>query len=356
PPLPRRHRWSQATLTLMLRHVLCVLALALCSTSLCVATSGAAESPGELQLANGDAKITLTGTVDPGNCKASSPPAAGVTKDVTISTTVTLKKKDASEDPKEIANVPSEKITVPDGSSVTLKTSLEVKCTKKEAAAAATAETTCTVSEGEAATSSNTHDVTVKFTPSGQTAVQIPETENLEVKVPVGQEAKIIAKVVATCTPLPKAGKSSPSVQTRDPSGGQQDASSLDANVEDMADPLEPSLVKKNTPNEKQDEQAPQARTPPVKSGTPLSNSPTVSANPNDEVTGGEKGSAVSKDLSTPTSSEAESTETDNSATVNGADHTASTATPQSETTTEGATNTDAGTSTSAGEGVKLPD
>ncbi|KEG05919.1 hypothetical protein DQ04_17321000 [Trypanosoma grayi] len=66
----------------------------------------------------------------------------------------------------------------------------------------------------------------------------------------------------------------------------------------------------------------------------------------------GEQDSDDIKDLYIAASSEAENTETENFLTVNDADHTAPTATPQAGTTAEEAPNTGAGTPNSVGEGV----
>ncbi|KEG06180.1 hypothetical protein DQ04_15451000 [Trypanosoma grayi] len=340
----------------MLRHVLCVLALALCccASSWAVET-GKAEGPVVLELTNDNAKITLTETVVSNSCEVETTPKTGKSSDVTISTAVTWKKGESKET-KAIPHESSKTVKVPAGYNLTLKTSLDVKCSNKGITAAAASEITCTVKTGEEATNSVTYDATVKSTTTGQTAVNNPETANLEVKVPVGHEANIFAKVVATCTPVPEATNSPKSEEAKDLTGEQLDTSSLNTNVGDMSVPLKPTSVKENTAQQKSDEQAPQGRTQSGTPRTPLKDPTTVSANQNDEVTSGEKGSVVSKDIPTPTSSEAESTETDNSVTVSDADHTASTAAPQSETTTEGAPNADAGTSTTAGEGAKLPD
>ncbi|KEG05484.1 hypothetical protein DQ04_21471000 [Trypanosoma grayi] len=336
----------------MLRHVLCVLVLALCCcTSMCAAGAALApEGTAELQLGNGAAKVTLTRTVDKSKCTPSSTQAAGETKDVTISTTFTFKKKVESEEAKVITNGPSTVVTVPDGSSVALTTSLVFECTKQGGAGSNTATNCSEVT----ATNSITYDVSVKSTASSQATVNLPEPPSHEVKVPTGYDVKIVENVVATCAPPTTAGPTLPSSRSLS-SGGQQGTSSTNTNGKDISQTLQHSPAEDNTAEQDSDKLALEAKTPSGKSDTPLSSTSTDSANPNDEVTDGERSNAARKDLSTPTSSEAESTETDSSVTVNGADHTASTATPQSETTAEGASNTDAGTPTSAGEGVKPP-
>ncbi|KEG06039.1 hypothetical protein DQ04_16351000 [Trypanosoma grayi] len=339
----------------MLRHVLCVLALALCCcTSLCVATGSTPEKTHELKLTNGAATITLTERFETGNCTPPTTPNTRKTSEVTISTTVALK-KGTLEEAKEITNELSNAVKVLDGYNLTLKTSLEVKCTKNGEVSSGTAEKRCPLGETEAADSDTiTYVVSVKPTTSVQTTVNIPETQNHEVKVRAGYDVKIVENVVATCAP-PTPAEKPPTHSRSVPPGGHQDASSAKTKVGDISHTLEHSSVKDQTPKQQSDKLALEEETPSGKSSTPLSKSTTVSANPDDKATDGGKGSAASNDAPTPTSSEAESTETDNSVTVNGADHTASTATSQSETTNEGASNTDAGTPTSAGEGVKPP-
>ncbi|KEG06424.1 hypothetical protein DQ04_13981000 [Trypanosoma grayi] len=339
----------------MLRHVLCVLALALCCcTSLCVAATDAPEDTVKLKLAEGEATITLTRTVGAGNCTPLSTPAPEKAKDVTISTTVTLKKEGKPPETKEMKNEPSTVVTVPDGSSVTLTTSLVFECTKKGGDSSESAEKNCLEDTATTTTNYITYDVSVKSTTTGEATVNILETEKREVKVRAGYDVKIIENVVATCIPPPTSESSLSTTQNVNsdkpqevPNGGilpqlatnSPESPSLDGN----------SITTEREPQKTQDGVE-------LKGAGPKSlDTTTRSANPNGERMGREQESDVNKDLSTPTSSEAESTATENSITVNGADHTASTATSQSETTTEGAPNTDADAPTSAGESVKPP-
>ncbi|KEG05232.1 hypothetical protein DQ04_25091000, partial [Trypanosoma grayi] len=176
----------------MLRHVLCVLAIALCcSTSLCVATSSAPQSPFKLQLENNDATITLTRTVDATKCSTSSTPATGEAKDVTISSKVTLKKTAESQETKEFTNAPTEKVTVLVGSSVTLTTSLVFECTKKGGDGSDISEKNCLEDTATTTTNYITYDVSVESTTTGEATVNILETEKREVKVRAGYDVKI---------------------------------------------------------------------------------------------------------------------------------------------------------------------
>ncbi|KEG05280.1 hypothetical protein DQ04_24131000, partial [Trypanosoma grayi] len=204
------------------------------------------------------------------------------------------------------------------------------------------------------ATNYITYVVTVTPTTSDKTAVNIPETQNYEVKVPPEHDVKIIEKVVATCSqPATNDPSRSPLKGTPDiPEKGMADSKLP------KVGPIAPDshqLASEPITTEIQNGKTQDA----VKlqhDGPTSIDTATSRANPNGESTSGKKGSDASNEVLAPISNEAESTETDNSVTVSDADHTASTATPQSGTTTEGAPNAGAGTSTSAGEGVKLPD
>ncbi|KEG06827.1 hypothetical protein DQ04_12041030, partial [Trypanosoma grayi] len=299
----------------MLRHVLCVLALALCCcTSLCVAAA-AAELPGELQLATGDAKITLTGAVDATNCRPQPTSTTGETKTVTISTAVTFA-KGASEEKKIIPDVPSETVKVPVGHKLTLKTSLDVKCTKKDKASSSTAEENCPSAEAETADSDTiTYVFTVTPTTSEQTSDKIPETQTRKVKVPAGSEVKLIANVVATCAAVSVTHSSTPSTQLRSPGGGRGE--SLDSD-----DPERALTTQKSQPSEQKplktetDNHQTQGGQTPQQSNTPVGDPSTGDPRQTDQVDAGESSNAESKDVPAPTSSEAESTEADNSVPV----------------------------------------
>ncbi|KEG05165.1 hypothetical protein DQ04_26421000, partial [Trypanosoma grayi] len=108
-------------------------ALALCCcTSLCVAAAGISERAVESPLVNDNMKITLTVTADDSSCTPPSPPPATVnTNDLTISTTVALKRTGETPGTTQTANGPSKAVKVPAGYSITLNTSRVVKCTEK---------------------------------------------------------------------------------------------------------------------------------------------------------------------------------------------------------------------------------
>ncbi|KEG06826.1 hypothetical protein DQ04_12041020 [Trypanosoma grayi] len=344
----------------MLRHVLCLVVLTLCCcTSVCVAAAGAPQEAGKLQLVNGGATITLTETVETGNCTASPPPppATGVNKDVTISTKVALRKKEGeSQEPTEMANGPSMTVKVPDGYKLTLKTSLDVKCTKKAGDSSSTAGKSCPVTDTKAADSDTiTYVVAVKPTTSDQPAVNTPETQNHEVKVPPEHDVNIVAKLVAACVPPPTSEPPLPTIPKANPDPREKDT--LDSKLPDLGptSPESPPLDDDSITTERRKGKTQEGAQLP-QDGTKSLDTATSREKVNGERTGGEKGSDASNKVTPPTSSEAEGTETDNSVTVSDADHTAPTATPQSGTNTEGAPNADAGTSTSAGEGVNLPD
>ncbi|KEG05344.1 hypothetical protein DQ04_23201000, partial [Trypanosoma grayi] len=290
--------------------------------------------------AAGDVKITLTGTVDATTCTPSPPLSTGKSSEVTISTAVTLKKKGSSEEEKTIPNEVSKVVTVPDGYKLTLDTSLEVKCMKKETTQE-TPETLCTANEDATATYTLTYGAAVKSTTSGKTTVNPPETQTRDVTVPAGHNVKLIAKIVATCAAVTKAEKPSPPVGDIAPSGGQE--KSLDGKNPDPTHIAPESQISEHNPTKPEtDKQMTQGGETSKQSNTPLRGPSTGDLKSTGQGDAGEKSSALTNEVLTPVSSESESKERESSVTVNGADHTASTATSQSETTTEGAPNTDA--------------
>ncbi|KEG07205.1 hypothetical protein DQ04_10571030, partial [Trypanosoma grayi] len=303
----------------MLRHVLCVLALALCCcTTLCAALSGdgATEEAAAVQLVDGGAKIALTGKIDDSKCTAASPPAPGETKDVTISTTVTLKES-ATQETTQTANGPSKAVKVPAGYSIALNTSREVKCTKKAGTTSNAAEENCPAAE-TTDTNSITYVVTVMSTSSDQPAVKIPESQKYEVKVPAGHDVKIIENVVATCSP-PATSASPPSQQPKvipDPQGKRLADSGLPkvGPTSPESPPLDGQPITTEGNNRETQEGAELQR-----DSTKSLDTATSREKLNGARTGGEKGSDASNKVTPPTSSEAEGTETDNSVTVSDA-------------------------------------
>ncbi|KEG05326.1 hypothetical protein DQ04_23511000, partial [Trypanosoma grayi] len=206
------------------------------------------------------------------------------------------------------------------------------------------------------ATNYITYVVTVKPTTTGQTAENIPETQNYEVKVPPKHDVNIIEKVVALCSPPPTSDPSRSPPQKVIPAK-TQGKGLVDSGVPKVApnSPESPSHDGEPITTKGHNRQT-QEGAELQRDGTKSLDTATSREKLNGARTSEEKESSASTEVAPPTSSEAESKETENSATVKEADHTPPTATPQSETTTEEASNTDAGTPTSAGEGAKLPD
>ncbi|KEG07204.1 hypothetical protein DQ04_10571020 [Trypanosoma grayi] len=341
----------------MLRHVLCVLALALCccASSWAVET-GTPERTVALKLTNGEAKITLTETVDDSSCTKQIAAAEGKSSDAVVTTAVTLKKKDESGKREDVPHESSLIVKVPDGYKLTLVTTLVAECAKKSEDASASTAISCQEAVGATSdTYTITYEATTKSTASGQTAANIPETENNNVKVQVGRDVKLVAKVVATCAAVSVTQSSTLPTKTITPGRGQGE--SPDGNGPGNTLTKTNTHLSKQNPNTAEpDILKTQGGQKPQQPNTPVGDSPTGVPESTGQDDAGEPGRGVSKGVTAPTSSEAESTEADNSVPVNDADHTAPTATPQSGTTTEGAPKTDAGMSTSAGEGVKLPD
>ncbi|KEG06838.1 hypothetical protein DQ04_11991020 [Trypanosoma grayi] len=317
----------------MLRHVLCVLALALCCcTSVCVAAAAAAAGASErisiLGLLNDVSIINLTERFDADSCKPPSNPLNEGVREVTITTTPTLTKQGKSGVFLGQTEL-QKKITVPAGYNVELKNSLD-KCMKKGSAAAGAAatETSCTFDGSEADTDRITYNVSV-----GTTATDSDKKTNIGkegiVTVPDGYSITSFVTVLIKCTPPPAVQPPPPAAMPPAPGAKKEGLNDTEGSAK--ASSLGSPPRHRNTISEENGKPSTKAQD--------LSEKPDTTAN-----------------VVASTSSEAESKETDNSFTVNGADHTAPTATPQSETTTEGAPNTDAGMSTSAGEGVKLPD
>ncbi|KEG06568.1 hypothetical protein DQ04_13311010 [Trypanosoma grayi] len=266
----------------MLRHVLCVLALALCCcTSVCVAAAVVPEqeSNGELS-SDVEMTVSVAEKVNASNCTVPLNYASHGRQKVEIFTTTVVTEK-VDQPTKNGIMSPAWKFEFPRGYNFTLSNSWDVKCWKKDGEGKIT-EKECHVEGAE--DTKRTVDVTFHSTATGYTTEQISTPpEEREINVPAGYSLVFYENVVATCIPLPGTEKF---------------------------------------------------------------------FRPAETVTSGDKDSAVDNAATAQTSSEAESTETDNSFTVNDADHTAPTATPQSETTTEEAPKTDAGISTSAGEGA----
>ncbi|KEG06329.1 hypothetical protein DQ04_14591000, partial [Trypanosoma grayi] len=341
----------------MLRHVLCVLALALCCcTSLCVAAvasgavgDGAPEGTVKFPLVTGDAKITLTETVDDSSCTVPQD-QTGNSNDRTISTTVTLK-KDGSQETKEIKKEPLKIVKVPLGHGLMLETSLIVECTKQGEADAAITKTNCTAEDSEAATGS----ITYVATAADSTAGGITTTNKQEVKVPVGFDVSIIEKVVVKCKPFSAAEPHVLPTTAKIPAE-PHGKSHTDQDAEETSIPPEGPPPEHKPLTTLTDNRETHGRQTRQEVGTTAPDPTTIRKGSASPAADRKQSSALNNDVATPSFSEAESTETDNSVTVSDADHTAPTTTPQSETTTEGAPKTDAGMSTSAGEGVKLPD
>ncbi|KEG05920.1 hypothetical protein DQ04_17321010 [Trypanosoma grayi] len=147
--------------------------------------------------------------------------------------------------------------------------------------------------------------------------------EKRTVSPPAGYDVKAVGEVVVKCIPPPAA--ETPAASTKPPT---------------------PLRLNVGLDRDEHHEKASAGQTPPLDSITISEDN----GNTNTEVTEPSQKPEATADLPAPTSSEAESKETENSVTVNDADHTAPTATPQAGTTAEEALNTDAGTPTSAGE------
>ncbi|KEG06220.1 hypothetical protein DQ04_15161000 [Trypanosoma grayi] len=341
----------------MLRHVLCVLALALCCTSVWVTASDMPNGAVELKLKNGDAKITLTETVDDSSCTAKIAAAGGKSSDVSISTTVTLKKKkaDAPTETTESENGQSKIVKVPVGHSLTLVTTLNAECTKEGATVSQAPETTCTGTVEGVATNTITYDATMKPTPTVHSAVNPSLADNREVSVPVGSNVKLIAKVVATCAAVSEAHSSRHSTGTITSSERQEE--SLDVKGAGRILPPAESHPSKHTPIKPMtgDQQTQGGKTS-QQSNNPVGGSLTGDPKPTGQGDADERSSAITNDDPAPAYSEVGGTETENTVPVKDTDYTASTVTPQSETTAEEAPKTDVGAPTSAGEGVKLPE
>ncbi|KEG05369.1 hypothetical protein DQ04_22861000, partial [Trypanosoma grayi] len=309
PPLPRRHRWSQATLTLMLRHVLCVLALALCCcASVCVAAAGSPKAPVDFPLVSGGGRITLTETVDVSSCTAITG-QTGNSKDRTISTAVTLKKGDP-EETKVIKNEPPTIVKVPLEHGLMLETSLIVECTKKNGDGAGITKTNCTAEDSATASGSITYEATA----ADSTAGEITTTKQHEVKVPVGFDVSIMENVVVKCIPLTVAGLTPTYAGAGTPGGGQEGLTKVNG-LKDVSTQGQ-SSIKDDTVKGETDRLASQANDLHRPPGSASHDSIANSENINDERASEEKDSSVSTEVTPPTSSEAESTETDNSVTV----------------------------------------
>ncbi|KEG07203.1 hypothetical protein DQ04_10571010 [Trypanosoma grayi] len=333
----------------MLRHVLCVLALALCCcTSLCVAETGAPAGTVEFPLAIGNdgAEISLTETVSTESCGVQTSPVAEGSRTVTVSITVTLRKKGDPEKTKEIKKKNPTIVKVPLGHIFALDTSLIVECTKQSGADAAITKTNCTAEDSATATGS----ITYVATAADSTAGGITTTKEHEVKIPVGSGVSIMENVVVKCIPLTVAGLT-PTSAGAGPSG-EGNEGKLNGKVPEDISTQGQSSIKDDTVKGEADRLASQANDIHQPPGSASHDSIANSGKINGERASEEKDSSVSTEVTPPTSSEAESTETDNSVTVKNADHTAPTATPPAGTTAEGAPKTDAGTPTSAGEGA----
>ncbi|KEG05421.1 hypothetical protein DQ04_22171000 [Trypanosoma grayi] len=309
----------------MLRHVLCVLALALCCcTSVCVAVSDVPRPTVVLGVSNDDAEISLTETVDASSCTEALNSASGEPRTVTISTAPTLTKRSGSGTfPRQTES--ERVITVPDGYKLTLKSSLVLECTRKGEAASAATDKTCTFSESATGADYIKYDVTVETTATADKIKNTIGKEERKVSVPATYNVKAVGTVVVTCIPPTPARPSLSPAKSPAPRG-------------------ELEVLTTNRDHEKVSSSR----------GSQLDGNTNNGANGNTATQGAgssEKPEATA-DVFAPTSSEKDDKETDNSVTVGDADH----ATPQSETTTEGATNTDAGTSISAEEDMKLPD
>ncbi|KEG05352.1 hypothetical protein DQ04_23071000, partial [Trypanosoma grayi] len=284
-----------------------------CCTSLCVAAAGGVQS----SLTTDNAELTLTETVKASSCAAPTTSSKGKPKKVTITTKATLKKKSNQEEMKEVTKTPNTELDVSEGYNLSLGHTLVVETKKKGESAQLTPG------------SPVTYVVSVTTTTAGYAPTEITTKEDREVSVPVGHDVNIAYELAATCIPTP--GTNLPLPPKKDKATKQ---------ITDIPEDEAKALSEKASNPEP----------------NPTTTTTTTGGKPNDETNSGESSSAVSKDLPAPSSSAKDGTETDNSVPVSDADHTVSTATPQSGTTTEGAPNADAGTSTSAGEGAKLPD
>ncbi|KEG08704.1 hypothetical protein DQ04_06611030 [Trypanosoma grayi] len=331
----------------MLLHVLCVLALALCCcTSLFVTATGTTD----LSSTTVNARLTLEETVDADSCKAPTTSATEGSRKVTISTKALLSHSSGLPKLNDAQSSSSKELDVSVGHNLTLGHKWVVECKKKGNTLSDTYEPCCSGGKCPASAKYITYVLSVVTTVTGYSTKSIIKSEQSYGKVPAGYDVKIVGGAVATCIPTPLT-KPPPSKRTALPLKPQNVSPGDKGSKEHAKLPASHSL-ESDTITRGTGSREPRAQDSQQQSGTTEHNPATNSATSKDEPSDGGKDSSLINKVSTPPLTEEEAKEAESSVTVNDAAHTASTATPQSETTAEEAPKSDVDIPTPAGEGA----